>query len=251
MIGFTSCSEDDIKSAGETNEITTDEDWPNEDNTGPQGALTNYSGDITTTEDGQIIENLNITGSISVKHSNVIIRNCKFESLDIKTTSPTLGENCLVHDCELKWAGRQNFTLLRCKMSSASSDLVRTSGPNVTIEDSYFIITGPREPDSHADIIQEYPTNSGSNMLARHNTFLISGEGVGCINAQAWTIENNLMAGGSYTLYTVNSIIKDNHFSTRYSPNVGEFGIYYKGAEGSTCTGNVIHETGEPIDCDQ
>ena len=252
MIGLIfSCSEDDTKSADETNEIITDEDWPNEDNTGPQGTLTNYSGDITTTEDGQLIENLNISGGIKVKHSNVTIRNCKFGGLDIQTSSTTLGENCVVEDCELSWAGRQNFTLRRCKMKSVSDDLIRTGGPNVTIEDCYLLIKGPRIPETHADIIQEYPQNSGANMIVRHNTLFNECDATSCINVQAWTIENNLIAGGSFSIYTENSIIKNNHFSTKYYPNIGSNGIYYNGASGSTCTGNVFHETGEPINCSQ
>ena len=64
-------------------------------------------------------------------------------------------------------------------------------------------------------------------------------------------IVNNLLAGGAYTLYcpqtsTVNFRIVDNHFSTVYSPNVGEYGPA-KDCDGEIQSGNVYHETGAPL----
>jgi hypothetical protein len=65
-------------------------------------------------------------------------------------------------------------------------------------------------------------------------------------------IQNNLLAGGAYTLYCegggkgTNYRVLDNHFSTRFKSSVGYFGISAD-CNDETQSGNVIHETGQPI----
>jgi hypothetical protein len=70
-------------------------------------------------------------------------------------------------------------------------------------------------------------------------------------------VENNLLSGGAYTLYCPripssrvnNFVIKDNHFSTEYRDSVGAFGPSSdcSPAGGEIQSGNVYHETGQPI----
>lgn len=68
-------------------------------------------------------------------------------------------------------------------------------------------------------------------------------------------IENNLLAGGAYTLYCpvdvkgVNFRVIGNHFSTNYSTKVGAFGAS-TGCSDEVLSGNVVHETGAPIGLD-
>jgi hypothetical protein len=67
--------------------------WDNPKTTGLYGAgydygdLTPYIGSLITTADNQIIEFLDITGNIVVKHNNVTIRYCRVHNIQ---TSPTL-----------------------------------------------------------------------------------------------------------------------------------------------------------------
>jgi hypothetical protein len=67
-------------------------------------------------------------------------------------------------------------------------------------------------------------------------------------------IQNNLMAGGAYTLYCEgakgsNYRVLDNHFSTRFKSSVGYFGISSECSD-ETQSGNVIDETGRPVHLD-
>ena len=223
--------------------------FPTPSTTGTSGTLTSYSGTITTLSDGQLIEDLDISGSINVNHKNVTIRNCRFGSLNIQTSTPTTGQNCLVEDSELGWAGRQNFTLRRCYVETYANDLIRIGGGNVTIEDCYLLITGPRPGDEHTDIIQSYPVADYDNVVVNHNTMLNECNATSCINGPYMTITNNLMAGGSKTVYTSRSTITNNRFSTVYFSGVGYYGIYDGGNSNNTCSGNVIHETGATVSC--
>ncbi|HET6613062.1 MAG TPA: hypothetical protein VFG83_13785 [Kofleriaceae bacterium] len=95
------------------------------------------------------------------------------------------------------------------------------------------------------------------------NTIILTGPETGAINvmgdasdpATDVIIENNLFAGGGYTMYTTevgeNYQVINNHFSTQIYPKVGFYNIWYWGDDpgaGITRTGNVIHETGAPAD---
>jgi hypothetical protein len=72
-------------------------------------------------------------------------------------------------------------------------------------------------------------------------------------------IENNLVAGGGYTIYggqntggipVTNIIIRNNRFSTRFFPQSGSYGpVTALGAAsgGNVWSGNVWHETGLPL----
>jgi hypothetical protein len=65
-------------------------------------------------------------------------------------------------------------------------------------------------------------------------------------------IQNNLLAGGGYTIYCAgdgpgnNYRILDNHFSTRFKASIGFYGVSTECAD-ETQSGNVIHETGAPL----
>jgi hypothetical protein len=65
-------------------------------------------------------------------------------------------------------------------------------------------------------------------------------------------IENNLFAGGAYTLYCdyqgTGSYYRvvNNRFSTRFRSSVGYYGAS-TGCGDETRSGNVIHETGQAL----
>jgi hypothetical protein len=109
-----------------------------------------------------------------------------------------------------------------------------------------------------------------SNMVIRHNTMRLGSPGgthpfsgvLNLIVQDNVTIDNNLMAFGSYTVYLfdtrigghvpVNSKVTNNKFSTIDSPKVGTYGIWYPGQGFDVYSpyidfsGNVILETGIP-----
>ena len=65
-------------------------------------------------------------------------------------------------------------------------------------------------------------------------------------------IQNNLLAGGAVTLYCeqgatgINYRVLDNHFSRRFGPKVGYYGVSTECSD-EVQSGNVYHETGQPV----
>ena len=81
----------------------------------------------------------------------------------------------------------------------------------------------------------------------RRRNSAINIEGTQTDPAKNVLIENNMFAGGGYTLYSrygSNYRVIDNDFSTRIFPNVGRWNIWYPSQEGIDRKGNVIAETG-------
>jgi hypothetical protein len=139
---------------------------------------------------------------------------------------------------------------------------------NVTVEDSY-IHDLYNSPEAHSDGIQfaaghlvDGQLASGVlNVTIRHNTIYAMGadgsfgtaaiisNGGGDTNV---LIENNLFAGGTWTLYCeqrakgANYRVLNNRFSRKFSPNVGAFGPATECAD-EMQSGNVYHETGRPL----
>lgn len=131
---FVACSKNDIPSGDKT--ITHGSQLLLSD-VGTSGTLT-VSGSITTSSDGQIIENLLITGNITINHNNVTVRNCKImhgNGLDGVTVS--VGKTgALISHCEMdalsqilgNWGSMGvvvlgNATVQRCYMHNVRSGM--------------------------------------------------------------------------------------------------------------------------------
>jgi hypothetical protein len=124
------------------------------------------------------------------------------------------------------------------------------------------------EPDAHTDGIQ---SGDGSNVIIEHNSIYgftppCSPPSHGTCNGTSainicnslscppmanTLIAHNLLAGGAATLYcprvhATNFQIVRNHFSTIFSPHVGEF-FPSSDCDDEAHIGNVIHETGAPV----
>lgn len=197
---------------------------PGPANTGvPAGTKLTWSGTVTTTRDGQVIEDLDVLGMVKVKHNGVTIRRCRAKAspqaagsdYPIKTYEGVTG--LTLEDTEIDGNGRtslcvgyKGYTMRRCNVHSAAGDLLRADG-NVTVEDSWLhdIV---RVPGGHHDAIQ---TLKGSRVDVLRNTIDIAQrkpDGTvdymnACfiISAQAPVsdvlIEGNYLNGGNYTLY--------------------------------------------------
>jgi hypothetical protein len=210
-----------------------------------------------------VIQNLDITGSIRVQHDNVTIRNVRVRS-NGQAVSILGNTGLLVEDCELDGGnatsdaaiGDHNYTMRRCEV------LRHGEGPringNVTLEGNYmhsfanFVAQG-----AHQDCIQ---ITSGSNIVIRHNTCMIGIDGgnaaimTGSYSGSNLLFENNLLAGGGYTVYCgdnqyTNVTVRNNHFSTVYFPRAGYHGPLVACSQ-ATVSGNVWHDgpnAGKPI----
>ncbi len=184
--------------------------YPDASTTGVRDGVTlSPSGSITVTQDGAVVEGLDITGRIDVRADDVTIRNVRVSS-SASHLIRNHGKNLLVEDVTL--VGQQpcsagiaftNYTARRVDVSGCA-DGMKANG-NVVIEDSY-IHDLRKWPGTHNDGIQ---STGGSNMVIRNNT--IEGAFRDSVSAIKFTsefnhlsdvtIEGNKFFGGNYTIY--------------------------------------------------
>lgn len=157
-----------------------DTSWPSALNTGvPAGtSLTPFSGALTTTSNGQIIQDLDITdGIIIVNHANVIVRRCRFNVNDFGFfgIDGSGGSVMTVEDCEIGNIGRGNAVIL----CSPTGDIIQRNncygfengilaGNNTLVQDNYIHnLNNTSEPDPHVDGIS---VQGASNVIIKHNS---------------------------------------------------------------------------------
>jgi hypothetical protein len=255
--------------------------FPGAANTGvPAGTtLSAYSGPSTITTPGAVIS-AKTMGCIQVRAAGVVIRNSKISCSGgyavLSGDGDYSGERLLIEDTEIDCKddgghaiGEANITARRVNIHGCENG--GDINQNVTVEDSY-IHDLYNENDAHTDGFQladGHFENGQSipgtrNVTFRHNTIYGMGAdgsfGTSAIISNSGgdtniLIENNLMAGGAYTLYCeqnatgINYRVINNHFSRKFGPKVGFFGASTECSD-ETQSGNVIHETGQPITLD-
>jgi len=208
---------------------------PGPDNTGPSDpSLLVSSGSITTTRDGQVIENVSVSGTITVRNNNVTIRNFRLDGNG--TTYPIgyeSGHTGLViedgevfdYDAAVVGGNFTNYTARRLNVHDGTGDGFKAMG-NVTIESSYVHHLGT-SPSSHADGVQ---ASGGSGLTIRNNNFDMPKGLAGYTNSCAIfvapdfgpisnvLIEGNWLNGGDYTVHidATNAVVRDNLFGRDY-----------------------------------
>jgi hypothetical protein len=265
--------------------------FPGADTTGvPSGTvLTPYTGPSTiTTPDGPVstittpntVIDGKTMGCVVVQAPGVVIRNSKISCTGfyaiLNTDEAYTGTPLLLEDSEIDCQNTRhtaisdtNFIARRLNVHGCENGF--NLNQNVVIEDSY-IHDLYNDEIAHTDGIQfgighfvdGQIVPGVLNITIRHNTIYSMGVdgsfGTSAIisnrtpnNDHNVLIENNLMAGGAYTLYCdqdgatgVNYRVVNNHFSRRFSPKVGFWGPSADCAD-ETQSGNVIHETGQPL----
>ena len=252
--------------------------FPGADNTGvPAGTpLSAYTGPSNIRTPNTVIDGKTL-GCIEVSAPGVVIRNSRISCpdgfyavyVDDQISTQTL---LTIEDSEITCgaagtaAADSDITLRRVNIHDCENGL--SVNQNVTVEDSY-IHDLTTSAEAHPDGIQFAAGHwNGSSYVCcvldltiRHNTIygqnsdgspanaaIISGRG-GDTNI---LIENNLFAGGGYTLYCeqdakgTNYRVLNNHFSTRFSAKVGFYGPSTDCSD-ETQSGNVYHETGKEL----
>jgi hypothetical protein len=163
-------------------------DEPDETTTGllPDITLTVVNGDVSLSTPGQVYENKDIFGRVSVSAANVTIRNCRIRggsspSTGLITLTSASVSNCVIEDCLITpdyphsdWNGvvGHDFTLRRCNIWGTTDGLnihnthaTQPYDTNVIVEQCYIHdlswwtaptggIVHPSDTETHNDLIQ-------------------------------------------------------------------------------------------------
>lgn len=242
---------------------------PNASNTGfKPNANVQASGSIEVTQQGAVIQDLDINGCIQVKADNVVIRNVRINCGGFYGIKANFGyQNLLIEDVEIvgtKAAGiiGSDFTVRRANIHDVEADAIK-SRHNVLIESSWIHRLGTKV-GSHSDGVQMV---AGGDVIIRGNSidmpYSLSGytnsqciiiqTGIGTIDNIL--IESNWLNGGGYCVQIndknkgfgppTNVVIRNNKFGRDC-----QFGIFRFGGSSPQLSGNTYEDNGEPVGSD-
>ena len=269
--------------------------YPDVETTGvtPGTPLTQVNGVVTLSQNGQVYENKIVRGSITVTGTNVTIRNVRLINTDewygIRVTPGGSWDrsdaNLVLDHVEIDLGGRHgvkgvafNGYTMRNTFIHNGSDCAHF-GVNVTLEnnlcvdgpdtnsdgwpDSTSFCTVPQPGDAGVSHFDGFQTDGGRNVLIRHNTIRNPCEQTSAIllssntsHVSSVTVDNNLLAGGGYSLYcagmndrsSVDHIVAtNNRFSKWFHPRGGYWGPTAYCEFADTMSGNVWDDTGGPL----
>jgi len=182
-----------------------------------RGALTVHSGSLTVRNDGAVIENLEIRGTLRIEAQNVTVRNVwvytkNSWSIYVASGSATFDNIEVGHPSHIgeRGIGGANVTVRSADIHHVEDGIKLGSNAfysNVRVHDLASLGAGP-----HADAIQVEGTARNSVV---QNSYLDSTGPVGLGNAALiiksdlgpqsnLTFKNNYMNGGNYTIYLRN-----------------------------------------------
>lgn len=241
-------------------------------------SLTPYTGPLTITTPGTVIDGKDVSGTLSIQADNVTITRSRVRG-HINTG---YGENTgiLIQDVEvnpgndngsLSAIGNSGFTCIRCNVYNAGQGFNITS--NVTIKDSYVHDLFGQGSSHNEPIV----SNGGGPFTIVHNELVgnfnsaRTGGGMSASLALYGDFGQirdvlvqynrfNLGNGGSYCVYAgsvpgkaypvaSNTRFLNNRFGRALQPNCGQYGpvTAYSGANGNAWAGNVWDDTGAPV----
>lgn len=241
--------------------------FPDASNTGvPAGTtLTTVNGDVHTTSNGQIINAMDIHGTLWIDNSNVTVKNTKVtggggSSWAINVGSNTNVTGVVVQDCTID-AGKsdqggitgEGFSIYRCDISNGEN--AARPGGNALIQDCYMHTFRSSSSGPHYDGVEVY---SGTGSKIVHNTIILDQDETSTVNVQAdfgnisgTVIDHNLLDGGGWMLnIRTNSgpVTGTQITNNRLGDNAGlGYGAINDGTY-SAITGNVRDLTGVNID---
>jgi hypothetical protein len=238
--------------------------WPTAQTTGvPAGTtLKTHSGGLTITKAGTILDAILVTGTVTVQAPNVTIRRSRIapgtQTYWAVRQLPG-ATNLMIEDSEIAGGKAQSgisqqasgLTVRRVSIHDAEKGI--DARDSVTVQDSWLYNVGSGLSDqggvSAITIAHNVITGTrgGEAAIALYNN-------AGPVSAVV--IDDNLLAGGNYTLYpgTGNGShdirVTRNHFSRSVSPHGGSYGPVetWNGKQsGNTWTANVWDDTNAPV----
>jgi hypothetical protein len=260
-------------------------DFPNASSTGvPAGTtLTAYTGPSTISTPGTVVDG-KIMGCVRVTAPGVVIRkskiSCASDYAVYNRDGDYGGTPLFVEDSEIDCKntsgtgiGEANFTARRVNIHGCENG--GDMNQAIVIEDSYIHDLASVGADPHEDGLQlawghienGRVVDGARNLKLVHNTIyginangsfgtsaiISNGGNAGNGRDSDILIQNNLLAGGAFTLYCDqggiagnNFRVLGNHFSRKFKTTVGFYGTSDSCSD-ETQSGNVIHETGQPL----
>lgn len=250
--------------------------WPTSCSTGASGALTDTTGDVTLSTDGQTYSNMRIDGSLTVLACNVTIHNVEVDAgiaytgnntpdvfpiwlkepatcgvtLDHVSVITKSAPNVYVTNAiRVAYGGPATITYAKI----IGTQLGITIGPG-SISDSYIALGPTMRGDHNEDILE---TGGVSGLTIKHNTFLNPNLQTSALSLftdfganSNFVIDSNLLAGGGYTCYCGDGVtarasdivVTNNVFWEKYYPTVGYYGSgrAYNNAGGGQWTNNFF-----------
>jgi Right handed beta helix region len=256
---------------------TTLKQVPGQVSSGPGWTYNAAANTVTVTVNGTVLSGLSIPGNLIINASNVTVKNVQVTTggnfgISLTHTTGVTIENSTITG-QNPATGRVNSaiddvygdsTAMTIKDNNISAFRTAIQISTGLIEGNYIHDPGYLAGD-HTNGIY---VNGGTQPLTiQDNTIFDSLSQTDAINLDAGTagvpvasktVQNNFLAGGSYTIYggaaigspTSAIIIKNNRFGQLYYPHSGQYGpvsYYDPTGTGNTWTGNTWDTTGQTI----
>jgi PKD domain-containing protein len=241
--------------------------YPDATNSGvPSGtALTSHAGETVTTP-GAVVKDESFTGELTVDASNVTVEDDQINQ-GVNVAPGLTGVTVEHSTCA--GSNIQNCVFAKSK-ALVKDDYFTGCGEcingAVTLEDSYLDVSAVI-PEEHYEAVY-YGGGEGA-LVIDHNTMFSPNHDQGETavifasvdfgNQTTLTIDDNLLAGGNFTIYGGGSgsggqilgpvTVRGNRFSRKYDANGGYYGVasYFNDAV-TTWSGNVWDETLAPVE---
>lgn len=203
----------------------------------PEGTKLTPSGPVVANVAGQVIENLDVSGSIEVTAPDVVIRNCRITGSGaygvlVSSGSATITDSEIAGSFE-NGIGFGNWTAERVDIHGTIGDGVKV-GDNVRLADSWIHKLAPA-PGAHADGVQiqggvvnvVIEGNWIDMAIPNANAAIFIAPDLGPSSPGPVTVRNNHVDGGNFTMYVVDGnngefvisdiTVSDNVFGRNYT----------------------------------
>jgi hypothetical protein len=237
--------------------------WPDASNTGvPAGVTLTPSDGATVTTPNAVLDALDITGSIDIEAPNVTIKRSRFTGTGGTFAVNVRSGNVRIEDCEFHGnydaaaIAYDNWTMVRSEITGMPADGVKL-GNHVLFQDNW-VHDFDTTAGNHADggqvqngVVDTVVRHNNIALTDNQNAALFIGPQLGPSTDGPLTIEDNLLAGGNYTLYVVdgnfgqyfigNITVRNNVFvrNARYGPVTTNVPV--------TASGNVFADNGATV----
>ncbi|MGY2935008.1 hypothetical protein ACVWZ6_004610 [Bradyrhizobium sp. GM6.1] len=238
--------------------------FPDDTNTGVvDKARLKASGPIITSEDEQIIRELDISGTVQINHNAVRIENCRITAAAFSVVTVADGvTGAVVQNCEINGVGSGNDG--SCGISGhgtfTGNNIYNVENGfslagNATIIENNYIHDLKASGAPHYDGIQI--DGNVSEVTITHNTIINNHNQTSAVMIDNWAgpisdivVDSNRLIGGAYTVYSDGRLGTGRISNVSFTNNRMGRGLYgYRAFSRNAATwkGNLDDASGRPI----